>query len=141
MAMKKKKKKGDAPKLELTPMIDVVFQLLIFFVVTLTEEDINAHLDVFRPAPEQTRPPDEKVEDLVTILVYNQRTLGGEGYSLEGRKVRLAELDRTLSRLASVSTSVSIVIKCTNDSPHQNLVKVLDICAKSGLKNLSVFSM
>ena len=44
----KVKKTREDPKLEMTPMIDVVFQLLIFFIVTLQQEDILAHLDVLR---------------------------------------------------------------------------------------------
>jgi len=53
MAKKRKgRNKGDAAKLEMTPMIDVVFQLLIFFIVTLKQEDILSHLDVSRPAPD-----------------------------------------------------------------------------------------
>jgi biopolymer transport protein ExbD len=40
MAYQRKRNKGETPKLDMTPMIDVVFQLLIFFVVTLKQEDI-----------------------------------------------------------------------------------------------------
>ena len=53
----------------------------------------------------------------------------------------LRELDRQLARLASYSTTISVIIKCTGDSPHANLINLLDVCAKSGLKNLAVFSM
>ena len=41
----------------MTPMIDVVFQLLIYFVVTIKPVDVSAHLDVFRPAADS--PPKE----------------------------------------------------------------------------------
>ena len=142
MAKKKRKRtKGGAAKLEMTPMIDVVFQLLIFFIVTLKVEDILSHLDISRPAPESARPPEDKIEDLLEILVYNERKLGGEGFSLRGRKVSLRTLERQLTKLASYSKNISVIIKCTGDSPHANLVKLLDICAKAELKNLSVFSM
>jgi len=133
--MKKSKlRKGEAAKLEMTPMIDVVFQLLIFFIVTLKQEDILSHLDVWRPAPD-SRPPPETPEDLLTITVYN------DGYVLKGRRVSLQELDRQLTRLAGFSKGISVIIKCTADSPHSYLVRVLDVCAKCDLKNLSVFSM
>jgi biopolymer transport protein ExbD len=133
--MKKSKlRKGEAAKLEMTPMIDVVFQLLIFFIVTLKQEDILSHLDVWRPAPD-SRPPPETPEDLLTITVYK------DGYVLKGRRVSLQELDRQLTRLAGFSKSISVIIKCTADSPHKHLVRVLDVCAKCDLRNLSVFSM
>lgn len=138
--MKKRHRKGgEKPQLEMTPMIDVVFQLLIFFIVTLKQEDILSHLDVSRPAPS---PPDEKpMPELLEIIIYNEQKLGGEGYSLKGRQLRLADLDRHLTRVASFSTGVAVIIKCTNDSRHANLVKLLDVCSGAGLKNISVFSM
>ncbi|MBL7114587.1 MAG: biopolymer transporter ExbD [Kiritimatiellae bacterium] len=134
MRVSKSRNKGEAAKLEMTPMIDVVFQLLIFFLVTMKQEDILSQLEVSRPAPESTPPP-AQVDELLTITVYEK------GYVLKGRNVSLQHLDSQLSRLAGFSTKISVVIKCTAGSPHSNLVKLLDICSKSGLTNLSVFSM
>lgn len=135
------KKPLENPKLEMTPMIDVVFQLLIFFIVTLKQEDILAHLDVSRPAPDPDAKKEEQVEDLLQITVYNERALGGQGVAVQSRQVSFKTLESHLNRLASYSRNLSIVIKCTGDSYHANLVKVLDLCAKVGLKNISVFSM
>ena len=140
MKKHRRRKEVEKPALEMTPMIDVVFQLLIFFIVTLKQEDILAQLDVARPAPDPNAKPEEKV-DLLEIMVYNERKLGGEGYSTQGRKVTLASLERQLTRLASFSTDISVIIKCTGDSSHSNLIKLLDVCAKAGLNNISVFSM
>ena len=138
---KKARKEIDNPALEMTPMIDVVFQLLIFFIVTLKQEDILARLEVSRPAPDPDAKKEEQPEDLLNIQVYNPKRLGGEGYVLKGKRVTLKELDRQLTRLAGFSRSISVVIKCTGDSRHGELVLLLDICSKLGLQNLSVFSL
>jgi len=139
MARKRRRNKGDAAKLEMTPMIDVVFQLLIFFIVTLKEKDILSHLDISRPAPDPNRVPEEKVDDLLTIQV------GKEGWVLNGRpyigRSGLASLDRQLTRIASFSKSTSVIIKCTGESPHSFLVRVLNILAREGMTNISVFSL
>jgi len=135
------KKPVENPKLEMTPMIDVVFQLLIFFIVTLKQEDILSHLDVSRPAPDQTVNQDEQIDDMLQITVYNERRLGGHGVSVQGRQISLDTLEKRLERLASISRRLSIIVKCTGDSYHSNLVKVLDLCSKVGLENISVFSM
>ena len=132
--IKRFKIESEAAKLEMTPMIDVVFQLLVFFIVTLKQEDILSQLDVSRPAPDKT-PPVKTDIDLLEITVYK------DGFVLRGRPISLRQLDRNLSRLAGYSTKISVIIKCTGDSPHANLIKVLDLCAKSNLKNLSVFSL
>jgi len=131
----KPRKQRENPKLEMTPMIDVVFQLLIFFIVTIKQEDILSHLDISRPAPDPNQKQEEVVDDLLQILVYK------DGYVMNQRPVSLKTLERRLTRLASFSKNISVIIKCTADSPHSHLVKLLDICAKAGLRNLSVFSM
>lgn len=137
--MAKREKKGGVGEqfqLEMTPMIDVVFQLLIFFIVTLKQEDILSHLDVIRPAPDTPpkTPPQEDV-DLLTVLIFK------DGFVLQGRKVDIKELDRQFTKLASFNKKVSIVIKCTSDSPHIYLMQFLDVCAKNKLTNLALFSM
>ncbi len=132
---RKRRKQSEGATLEMTPMIDVVFQLLIFFIVTLKEEDILSHLDISRPAPDPNTVPEEQIQDLLNIMVHKG------GYVLQGKRVALSELDRQLSRLARMSSGVSVVIKCTGDSPHSYLMRLLDVCAKSNLTNISVFSM
>jgi biopolymer transport protein ExbD len=140
MARKRKSRnRGDAAQLEMTPMIDVVFQLLIFFIVTIKPEDILAKLNVARPAPDPNTTPETQVEDLLTILV------GPMGYTLNGRAYRgnagLNALDRHLTKVASYDRGTTVVIKCTGDSPHRYLVQLLNVCAREQLTNLSVFSM
>ena len=132
---KRERRKGEAAKLEMTPMIDVVFQLLIFFIVTLRPEDIMGHLDISRPAPDPPITPEEQVQDLLNIIVYK------DGYVLQGKRVALTELRRQLGTLARVSKKVSVVIRCVGDSKHSQLMMLLDICAQHNLKNISVFSL
>ncbi len=137
--MKRKKtvrKNAENPQLEMTPMIDVVFQLLIFFIVTLKQEDILAHLDISRPAPDSEQ-RDEQVEEMVEVIIGHLQT----GFSMNGVIMTLPELDRRMRQLASVDKEVPVIIKCTGPSRHRRLIEFLDICAKYGLKNLSVFSM
>jgi biopolymer transport protein ExbD len=123
-------------RLDMTPMIDCVFQLLIFFLFTLKIEDVLAHLDVSRPSPDPNAPPpEEKIEEMVTIGVFV------DGFTLNDRPMTLATLDRMLSRLARYSKTQTILIKCAPDSPHERLIQALDACSKNGLTNLNVLSM
>jgi len=135
--MKKSRNKGDAAKLEMTPMIDVVFQLLIFFIVTLKQEDVLSYLNVSRPSHD--RDSGEDINLLTIEVDRNAWVLNGKSYSVQGRG--FVALDKSLARLASFSRSASVVIKCTPDSPHSNLVRLLDVCAREKMTNLSVFSM
>lgn len=125
----------------MTPMIDVVFQLLIFFIVTLKQQDLLSYLNIQRPAPDPSNVV-EKIDDLLTIMIYEPATQGGgEGVAMNGVKMSFERLDAKLAKVTKHSKSVSIVIKCTAQSQHATLIKMLNICSKYGLQNLSVFSM
>jgi len=137
MALKRTRRKPsvDVAEVPMTPMIDVVFQLLIYFIFTMKPVDVVTHLDVFRPSAESA--PKEKTETpkLIQIMITEV------GVSINNKQVPLAELDRLLNKLASFDRSQTIMIQCTPRSPHRDLVRVLDLCSKSGLNNLSVLSM
>ena len=135
MAYKRKNNRGESPKLDMTPMIDVVFQLLIFFVVTLKQEDILSRLSAARPAPNTDEKVKEQQQDLINIIVAPQ------GFIFNGRPMRLPELDKSIERLSGYSKTAMVVIKCTADSPHAFLIQTLDVCNKYGMTNLSIFSM
>ena len=134
MAYKRRNNKGENPKLDMTPMIDVVFQLLIFFVVTLKQEDILSKLSAARPAPDPSANP-QKQPDPTTIIVCNQ------GFLFNGMPMRIDELDNRLARVSRSSKTAMVLVKCTMDSPHKFLIQALDACNKHGLQNLSILSM
>ena len=128
-----RKQYADA-KLDMTPMIDVVFQLLIYFIVTIKPIDVITNLDVFRPAPDQAAKPDEKPPNLVRVGVYQ------DGYTVNDIPVTLDKLDAALGKVASIDTGQTIMITVSAVSKHGMLVKVLDLCAKNNLRSLSVVS-
>jgi biopolymer transport protein ExbD len=130
------RKKFDAPEavLEMTPMIDVVFQLLIYFVVTVKPVDVVTNLDVFRPAPNPNAAPDEKPPQMIRVGVYK------DGYTLNDTVVSLDVLDRKLAQLASIDAGQTIMFTVSNFSEHGKLVQALDLCSKNGLKSLSIVS-
>lgn len=133
--LKKKRRISENVKLEMTPMIDVVFQLLIFFIVTLKQEDILSNLEALRPAPDVTTPQQEIQKDPITVLI------GRQGFFFEGAILTEAQLQNNLRRIARLDPNSMIIVKCTGDSAHGDLVRALDICHSVGLRKLSVFSM
>ncbi len=133
--MKHTRNRGEAAKLEMTPMIDVVFQLLIFFIVTLQPQDILSHLDVSRPST-----PTEGTTDPELLEIQ----IGENGWVLNGRpftgSAGFEQMERHLARLATYSKNTGIIIKCTQGSPHSALIRTLNTCAREGFGNISVFS-
>ena len=123
----------ESPRGSMTPMIDVVFQLLIFFVVTLKQDDILSRLKAARP--EGSHIPPETQVDVIDITVHKG------GFLLRGTPVSAEALDRRIAKYASMSTTASVVIRCTADSPHALLVQCLDVCGKHKMTHLSIFSL
>ncbi|MFA5688416.1 MAG: biopolymer transporter ExbD [Kiritimatiellales bacterium] len=139
--MKRKKRvREDVPiEVSMTPMIDVVFQLLIYFLVTFSTPDVLAHLDVSRPAPDPSQTEQRTPPKMIRIAVFTE---GGfeNGYSLNGRAVSRAELTSIVMRLAGFSKNQTVLITCAGGSEHAKLVGVLDLCAQNGLSKISVVS-
>lgn len=129
------------PQLDMTPMIDVVFELIIFFVITIKQQDILSRLNVNRPAPAQSasQQTNEQVEEIQVGKAYGSFRKGV--YVYKGREYNINQIGTTLKDIADMSTDAQIVIKCTLDSPHKALVDLLDICYKYKLMNVNVFSM
>ena len=116
----------------MTPMIDMVFQLLIYFLVTFSAAEVVAHLDISRPAPDKKATQDIPPPDLIRVTVESDKV------GLNGRLVSMKELSDKLERLAAVNTEQTVMVSCSDESNHGELVRVLDLCAKAGLKNLAV---
>ena len=133
------RKPQENPALDMTPMIYVVFELIIFFVVTIKQEDVFSKLNANRPAPASGQSSNES-DTTVTIQI-------GRGHDANGvlvynnREVRRSELDANLREVARTSKKTPIIIKCTEDSPHKALVDALDICYRNQLFSVSIFTM
>lgn len=131
------RKPQDNPQLDMTPMIDVVFELIIFFVVTIKQEDTFSKLNANRPAP-SSGSASESSDNTVTIEIGKGRDANGT-LVYNKRIVKLTELDRNLNEIVSKKTP--IIVRCASDSPHKALVDVLDVCYRHGLFSVSVFTM
>ena len=133
------RKPQDNPALDMTPMIDVVFELIIFFVVTIKQEDIFSKLNANRPAPSNGAASNES-DTTVTIEIGRGRNADGV-ILYNKREVRRAELDQNLHEVARTSKKTPIIVKCADESPHKALVDVLDICYRNELFSVSIFSL
>lgn len=131
--MAKIKRSSIASTLSLTPLIDVVFLLLIFFLVTSEFDEEEQRLDIVLPSATSAVPMTSKPREIV-IDVNAEGTV-----FLRGQETSLDELDRLL-RIAVTSnpTNQTVVIRADRDSTFQPVVSVMDICNKTGVSDYSV---
>jgi len=135
MARKRRKNELRAGELNLTAMIDVAFQLLNFFIIAIHPVDVLTNLNVFRPSPTPGPPPTEQVNKQMLKIQINRDFL-----TINEKTVDMRTLEGLVAKLAEYGKSQTVVIMCSPQSQHKQLVEVLDICSKVGLVNLSVIS-
>ena len=128
------RKPQDNPQLDMTPMIDVVFELIIFFVVTIKQEDIFSKLNANRPAPASSSSSEEN-DTQVKI------DIGSGGLVFNGRLMNPKQFDQALREISKTSKSAMVTIRCSLDSYHKYLVYALDTCNKYRMFNVSVFTI
>jgi len=133
------RKPQENPALDMTPMIDVVFELIIFFVVTIKSEDMFSRLNANRPAPSSGAATQDS-DTTVTIQIGRGGDANGV-IAYNSRPVKRSELDQNLREVSRTSKKTPIIIRATGDSPHKALVDVLDICYRNELFSVSIFTM
>jgi len=136
MARKKRRSHMNAGELNLTAMIDVAFQLLSFFIMTMKPTDVLAQLDVSRPAPDKRAIQQSKPINVLWITI-----LADGSFILNDRPVKKEALDLQLTQLGVFDKSQTVIVACTPKSSHGKMVEVLDLCSKAGLESLSVVSI
>jgi len=134
MARKKRKQHLVAGELNLVAMIDVAFQLLSFFIITIHPQDVLTNLNVFRPSQENTAPPDNTMPNMIRIMIFSN------ALTLNENPMTFKSMEKVMTQLAKNDKSQTILIMCRAESKHKDLVAVLNMCAKLKLTNLSVIS-
>ncbi len=123
------KRKLEEAQMNMTPMIDVVFQLIIFFVVTIALQDKTNEMKV-RLA---LSPHGKAVEKKDPRTVYIDVEKNGV-FRIGGAKMSITSLQSIMVRIAKESKfQVPVVIRADASVRHDEVRKVMDICARAGL--------
>ncbi len=123
----------ESPRLDLTPLIDVVFLLLIFFMVTTTFDRQTA-LKV--ELPTATDNPSEVPPDRLELIIDPEGR-----YFIEGNELvnpRRATVQSALERASGGRTDIPLIIRADARSPHQSVVTAMDAAAQAGFAQLSI---
>ena len=124
---------SSASTLSLTPLIDVVFLLLIFFLVTSEFENEEKRLNIVLPSATTAVPMISKPREIV-IDIDREGTV-----FLSGQPTSLGELQKLLKvAAASNPTNQSVVIRADRSTAFQPVVNVMDLCNRSGISDYSV---
>lgn len=117
--------------MQLAPMIDIVFLLLIFFIVTWqftrSETELNVSVPTAEEGSDLNRPKGE-----IIINVLPDGTI-----RVEGLTVNLPQLHEKLSAIAKQYENQPVRIRGDGQVAYQRIVEVIDTCQKAGIWNIS----
>ena len=125
----RRKRIREESNLDLTPMLDIVFIMLIFFIVT-TSFIKESGIEVNRPNAE-TAERDQKVNILVAISENNE-------IFIDRRKVDLRAIRPNIIRLKAENPEGSVIIQADKASQTGLLVEAMDQIRLAGVQEISI---
>ena len=117
-------------EINLTPMLDVVFIMQIFFIVTASFIK-EAGLDVNRPDVPETNIPEQNVSIVVNLTELNEIRI--DGRIIDPRAVRA-----NIERMHAEEPDAPVVIRPHVKSKNELLIKVMDAARQAGVYNISL---
>lgn len=121
----------DKPTIQMAPLIDIIFLLLIFFMSVSIFSQLETEINITVPAAKQStdikRSPGEIIINITRDgqVIVNQRKLG------------YVELEKMLSRISRLYSGQPVIIRADKDTYHKDVIRVLDICAGANIWNVS----
>lgn len=134
-------KESPRPTIAIAPMIDCVFLLLIYFMVTSTLERQEADISFQLPGTvEQTESLEMPDEQIIEILADGQVIVNEFAYDSPNAP-RLMELAAMLSRFREANeanqTLAMVTVSPDPEVLHQMIIKVMDACAIAGIESVN----
>ena len=123
----------DEPDVNLTPLIDVVFLLLIFFMVSTTfEHQSRIKIDLPEASAAPTSQEDERLEILIDAqgryFIGDQQVVNTTAKTLKS----------AISKAVGEREGLAVIIRAAAETPHQAVITALDVTSQLGLTHISL---
>lgn len=132
--MKLKPHEVEEPEINLTSLIDVVFLLLIFFMVSTTFER-TAALRVDLPEASATVPPNDRPERLELVIDAEGRMWLNENRLVDSRP---ETIDAAFQEAAGSDRDLPVILRADADTAHHFVVTAMDVTQRLGFTRMSI---
>lgn len=131
--MKFKREPTEELELNLTPLIDVVFLLLIFFMVSTTfQKESEISLQLPRASDTEVQTPGERIE--IVINAAGRYFINDQ----ELVKSDVATLQNALYKVSGGQRDIPLTIRADAQAPHQSVVTAMDAAGQLGMLRMSI---
>lgn len=131
--MKLRQRRPEEPEISLTPLIDVVFLLLIFFMVSTTFTR-NTEITINLPEATAAALEEERVTVDVVIDVQGRYYVNNQLLVNQQRET----LRSALAKLTEGKTEITLLISADAQTPHQAVVTAMDAARQAGILQVSL---
>lgn len=119
-------------QMQLAPMVDIVFLLLIFFIVTSTIRDQELELEIKVPVADQASNQAQTVGQLVVNIFADGSVF------VEGSAISEEELFERMSAISAVYEEQAVIIRSDATTDAQDIVNVINTCSRAGIWNVTI---
>jgi len=120
-----------SPEITMAPLIDVVFLLLIFFMVTTVFPD-NRGMEIEKPESEFSEALQMK------RVLFELFKDGSVAY--KGKTVELTDVTRLVKEQLTAAPDTAVMLKVDKDATTQSLISLMDACKSAGAKRVGIAS-
>jgi len=118
----------DEAKVEMTPLIDMVFLLLIFFLVATTFHQTEREMQIALPEASAAGPISASLREIIVNVDTEGRII------VSGRTVSPDDLRALVQQAVDQNPDQKVTVRGDRDTAYANIVLVLDICKGSGIQ-------
>ena len=122
----------EEPNLNLTPMIDIVFLLIIFFMIGTQFKEMDRQFEVQLPTVSDAQPLSSLPNEIViNVGDSGELSVGGEVKTIEALEQELIAAQRNFADQA-------VVIRGDGRGPYQHVMDILAVCHRTKIHNVSL---
>ena len=129
--MRFRREEEDNFSFDMTPMIDVVFLLIIFFMVSTVFVDFSKKMDINLPTSKSSA-LDESTKTLEVEMSKDKKIF------LAGKPLTLLGLETTLAKMEFKDKKPSAIIRADKSLPYGDVIQVMGLLQKKGIPDISV---
>ncbi|MCH8241628.1 MAG: biopolymer transporter ExbD [Planctomycetes bacterium] len=112
----------------MTPMIDIVFLLLIFFLVATTFREEEREMQVALPFASSSAPISTMLKEFIVNVIEDGTIIVG------GRRIDDAELRTMVRDAVAVNPEQKVTVRGDRGTAYANIIQVLDVCKNEGIQ-------
>ena len=130
----------DQCEMDMTPMIDMTFQLIAFFMVLISFSEADQDARVQLPQSVLAKPPEGAIDDAIYIHMTGEGTViyGGDDMTIDALAALLKRERRVMELEDKIVAEATIIIRADANAPTGMVQELIQICQDEGFERFAL---